>query len=215
MLNTNKVLNKEWASLFEMILVFGLIALLYWVLSNGLGGILDKNKDTGRINVLREYMIYYDSIRQSLGQYPSAKVQGQWALRDLAKRIPADKALYDFGDGIQADGFYADANLKTLQELLVSTKVIGTPQSIKTGEQGEKMLIFTSPTAKKAVGCIKTFAPNDLASKDGDQITNDIDPKTPESHKNWDRIYFNGDMGVVTDAVRTACKDELPDPASL
>lgn len=229
-LSNQSRLNSKWVTLLEMIIVIGIIiGLIAWI-ATSLMGTTEKQKDAGRIKLLEEYLTYYASIKQSIGTYPGPNVKGQGITKDKARALAGTQAgqnayavQYTFTT-LDGQGFYEQDqtsgggdNLKKLQEVLVETKSIGGPGDIKAGFQDENFIIFTSKSHKRAVGCIKTYAPTEPGGSDGDGIPDDKTADSPEASHNGNRIFIYGDKGLFKEnfeAFKTACQ-ALVDPAQL
>lgn len=216
--------NKKGMTLIEIILVVWIILWLLAWLASSLWGTSSKQKDTWRIKVLQEYMTYYDSVKQSIWQYPWEKVKGSWTVKDLAKALPNGEILYSFTEQ-DSDWYYTswdwwdekswNDNLKNLQDLLVATKDLWAPWSIKAGFPDEGIIIFTSTSQKRAVGCVKLYWTTEASLNDWDWIP-DTNTWANEDKNGW-RIFVTWDMWLwkQNQAAYSASCQWLPDPASL
>lgn len=208
--------NKKGMTLIEIIIVVGIIlGLLAW-LATSLSWVASKQKDSWRVKLMQEYMTYYDAVKQSIWQYPWASVKGTWTVKDLARALAVWEVKYTF-DEVKADWFYNDANLEKLQKLLIATWDLWDAGSIKQWFQDEALIIFTSTSQKRTVGCMKLYAPTEAAQNDWDWIPDTNAADGADAHKNGNRIFVTGDMWLWKQnqaAYTTACQ-WLPDPKSL
>lgn len=218
--------NKKGMTLIEIIIVVWIVlGLLAW-LATSLGWVASKQKDSGRVKLLQEYLTYYDGIKQSLGQYPGPGVKGAGAAKDKAKTLGTTpvgsygyKATFTFINDFEADGKYKSGtgDLPILQETLVEAWVLPDYRSIKQGFDDESIIIFTSKSGKRAVGCIKMYGPTEAAQNDGDWIPDTEPADSPNASNNGNRIYVYGDMWLWKQLGAewvSACQS-LVDPATL
>lgn len=231
--------NKKWMTLIEIIIVIVILLFLIWVLYPSFSGIIWKQKDVGRANVLKEYLVYFDTIKQSTGQYPTDASRSRLKTGSNLKNILGSdlvptatytswyEYLFTFNEQDPATGLYAESgtwwlngqatkSLSGLQKLLLETQSIWSYGSIKAGLNDEGMIIFTSITWKQAVGCTKFYGPQESATNDGDGIEDTL--TGADSHKNGNRIFVTGDMGLwakLGNDAKQACQEKLPDPSQL
>ena len=226
----SKVKNKGWFTLVEMIIVVSLIIILIYALYPKFAGYISKQKDLTRIKVSQEVSTYYEGIMQAIGSYPNwnLKNASSW-LRKFAKAVSSNtfwgwgsyfvEFLFE-GDRDAAGYFQStwDSKLKEFQEMLVQSWILGSPNDIKTLQEGENMFVFTSKTWKRMVSCVKLYGENETARTDWDWILDDQDPDSADGHKNGSRIYVQWDMKLweqLWNAAKDKCRDDLVDPRSL
>lgn len=217
--------NKKAFTLVELIMVIAILSFLMYIFYPSISGLLNKNRDSGRIKVLQDWGAYYESAKASIGVYPSAGITNVWAAgsdKALARAVNSQAvgagfvSIFDFS-GDRNNGFYNTNPLNEFQTFAVANQILGSASDLKALREWEHMAIFTSATATRMVGCVKLFAANETAASDGDGIPDDNDPNGPDGHRNWNRIYVMWDMRLweqLGDAARTICQD-LPNPADL
>ena len=221
-----KMNNKGWFTLIEMIIVVTLIIILIAALYPKFAGYISKQRDVWRIKVLQDISWDFESIKQSVWRYPNANLHWTAGLKAKAKLIDSAavwtsgravliKFSKDDNDKYIDSGNPSPTSLSNKVEEYINVMKDMGKEDIKALPEEEELIIFTSKTWQRMVGCVKLFADNATAAEDGDGIedTDNTDINNPSGS----RIYVNGDMQLwnqLWDAARDLCK-KLEDPREL
>ena len=220
-----KINNKGWFTLIEMVIVVTLIIILIAALYPKFSGYISKQRDVSRIKTLQDLSWDFESIKQSVWRYPNANLHATAWLKAKAKLIDSAavwngrwvliKFSKDDTDKYIDSGNPSPTSLSNKVEEYVDVMKDMGKEDVKSLPEDEELIIFTSKTWQRMVGCVKLFADNATAAEDGDGIedTDNVDVNSPSGS----RIYVNWDMQLwnqLWDAARDLCK-QLEDPREL